>query len=170
MKNIVRILMVAIFAAGMQTVVSAQQKLGHVDSAEILQLLPERKVAEKKFQDYGTNLKQELATMAQEYEKKLKDFQDNSNTMSALVKQTKAKELADLEQRIQEYQYNAEADLQTKQMELMEPLIKKVQDAVDAVGKEKGFTYIFDKSVGAVVFLGANAIDITPDVKKKLGL
>ena len=60
--------------------------------------------------------------------------------------------------------------MQNKQLELLNPLIEKVQNAVNAVGKEKGFTYIFDKAAGAVVFIGDNAVDITADVKAKLGL
>ena len=55
-------------------------------------------------------------------------------------------------------------------MELLSPIIEKVQNAVNAVGQEKGFTYILDKTAGVVVFIGENAIDITSDVKAKLGL
>ena len=60
--------------------------------------------------------------------------------------------------------------MQSKQLELLNPLIEKVQNAVNAVGKEKGFTYILDKATGTIVFIGDNAIDITADVKAKLGL
>lgn len=171
MKKLVRFLLVVVIASGIQTTVKAQaQKFGHVDSSEILQLLPERATAEKAFQNYMVELDKELQNMAGEYQSKLADYQSNQATMSALVKQSKEKELSDLGQRIQEYQSNAEVEAQKKQVELMEPLIKKVQDAVNAVGKEQGFTYIFDKSIGAVVYLGDSAIDITNDVKKKLGL
>ena len=55
-------------------------------------------------------------------------------------------------------------------MELIAPLIEKVQNAVNAVGQEKGFTYILDKASGTVVYIGDNAIDITADVKAKLGI
>lgn len=171
MRNLVRFLLVVVMAAGIQTTVKAQaQKLGHVDSSEILQLLPERTTAEKAYQDYVIELEKELHNMGNEYQSKLADYQSNQATMSALVKQSKEKELIDLKQRIEDYQSNADIEAQRKQFELMEPLIKKVQDAVNAVGKEQGFTYIFDKSVGAVVYLGDSAIDITNDVKKKLGL
>lgn len=171
MKKLVRFLLVVVLAAGIQTTVKAQaQKFGHVDSSEILQLLPERATTEKAIQDYMMELEKELQNMGSEYQSKYADYQANQATMAALVKQAKEKELIDLEQRIQAYQSNAQVDAQKKYAELMEPLIKKVQDAVNAVGKEQGFTYIFDKSIGAVVYLGDSAIDITNDVKKKLGL
>jgi Skp family chaperone for outer membrane proteins len=73
-----------------------------------------------------------------------------------------------LEKRIQEFQSNAEIAMQNKQVELLNPIIEKVQNAVNAVGQEKGFTYILDKTAGVVVFIGENAIDITADVKAKL--
>ena len=74
--------------------------------------------------------------------------------------------------RIDEFRANAEMALQSKYLELVEPLIAKVQAAIDQVGQEKGFTYILDKSSqsGTIVFIGDNAIDITADVKAKLGL
>ena len=77
---------------------------------------------------------------------------------------------AKIEKRIQEFQGNAEIAMQNKQVELLNPIIEKVQNAVNAVGQEKGFTYILDKTAGVVVFIGENAIDITADVKAKLGL
>ena len=90
--------------------------------------------------------------------------------MSNLVRQSKEKEIVDLETRISEFQSSADMAMQNKQLELLNPLIEKVQNAVNAVGKEKGFTYILDKAAGVVVFIGDNAIDITADVKAKLGL
>ena len=90
--------------------------------------------------------------------------------MSNLIRQSKEKEIVDLETRIREFESSADMALQNKQLELVTPLIEKVQNAVNTVGKEKGFTYILDKAVGAVVYIGDDAIDITPDVKAKLGL
>jgi len=52
----------------------------------------------------------------------------------------------------------------------MQPLLEKVQDAINKVGKEKGLTYVIDKALGVIVYIGDDAIDITADVKKKLGI
>jgi outer membrane protein len=44
-----------------------------------------------------------------------------------------------------------------------------VKNAISEVGKENGYTYIFDVGTGAVVFFD-NGDNILPLVKKKLGI
>ena len=89
--------------------------------------------------------------------------------MSDLIRQTKEKEISDLQQRIQAFQASADKDVQKKQQELFQPIIAKVKAAIDAVGKEYGYTYILDVSQGVVLYYAAGN-DVTPLVKKKLHL
>ena len=171
MKKLVKVLFAVVLTVGVSFGVNAQSvKVGHVDSAAIMEIMPERTQIEQELQTYAAELQSEIQAMVAEYQSKAQDYQANEATMSNLIRQSKQKEIYDLETRIQEFQNNADYALQTKQMELLSPLIEKVQNAVNAVGQEKGFTYIFDKAAGAVVYIGENAIDITADVKAKLGL
>ena len=171
MRKLVKLLFAVVLTMGVSCGVNAQSlKVGHVDSAAIMEIMPERVKVEQDLQAYAAELQDELQAMGAEYQSKIQDYQANQASMSNLVRQSKEKEIVDLETRIQEFQGSADMALQSKQVELITPLIEKVQNAVNAVGKEKGFTYILDKSVGAVVFIGDNAIDITSDVKTKLGL
>ena len=171
MRKLVKLLFAVVLTMGVSCGVNAQSvKVGHVDSASIMEIMPERVKVEQDLQAYAAELQAELQAMAGEYQNKLQDYQANQATMSNLIRQSKEKEIIDLETRIQEFQASAEMAMQSKQMELLNPIIEKVQNAVNAVGQEKGFTYILDKTAGVVVFIGENAIDITSDVKAKLGL
>lgn len=171
MRKLAKLLFAVVLTMGVSFGVNAQSvKIGHVDSAAIMEMLPERAKLEQDLQTYAAELQTEIQAMYAEYQNKAQDYQANEATMSNLIRQSKQKEILDLETRIQEFQGNADLALQNKQLELITPLIEKVQNAVNVVGKEKGFTYILDKSAGAVVFIGDNAIDITADVKAKLGL
>ena len=171
MRKLAKLLFAVVLTMGVSFGVNAQSvKIGHVDSAAIMEMLPERAKLEQDLQTYAAELQSEIQAMYAEYQNKVQDYQANEATMSNLIRQSKQKEILDLETRIQEFQGNADLALQNKQLELITPLIEKVQNAVNVVGKEKGFTYILDKSAGAVVFIGDNAIDITADVKAKLGL
>lgn len=171
MKKLVKLLFAVVLTMGVSNGVNAQSlKIGHVDSASIMEIMPERTKVEQDLQAYAAELQAELQAMAAEYQNKLQDYQANQATMSNLIRQSKEKEILDLETRINEFQGSADLALQNKQMELVTPLVEKVQNAVNAVGQEKGFTYILDKAAGAVVYIGENSTDITSDVKAKLGL
>lgn len=171
MKKLAKLFFAVVLTAGVSLGVNAQSlKVGHVDSAAIMEIMPERTKLEQDLQTYAKELETEVQAMLVEYQNKLQDYQANQATMSNLIRQSKEKEIMDLETRINDFRASADMALQNKQVELITPLIEKVQNAVNAVGKEKGFTYILDKSAGTVVFIGDNATDITADVKAKLGL
>ena len=154
----------------MSGVANAQVKIAHVNSAEVLDAMPERSKAEKDLEKYYNDLQNQLQTMVQEYQTKMQDYEANQATMSNLVKQSKEKEIIDIQNRIQQFQANAESDFEDKRAELLKPMLDKIQNAINSVGKEKGYTYILDMATGAAVYVGDNAIDCTNDVKAKLGI
>ena len=171
MRKLAKLLFAVVLTMGVSFGINAQSlKVGHVDSSAIMEIMPERAQLEQELQAYAAELQQEIQAMYAEYQSKAQDYQANEATMSNLIRQSKQKEILDLETRIREFEASADMALQNKQMELINPLIEKVQNAVNTVGQEQGFTYILDKSVGAVVFIGDNAVDITADDKTKLGL
>lgn len=144
-------------------------KFGYIDSNEIISLMPETDSLQNELKAYRDYLDQQMQSMGMEYQTKLADYQENLNTMSALIRQTKEKEITDLQDRIQAFQQNADQDLGNKQAELFNPLIEKVKNAIEEVGKENGYTYIFDVGTGSLVFY-ENGDNVLPLVKKKLGL
>lgn len=147
----------------------AQVKLGHINSTQLLSMMPESKAADSSLQKFGTSLESQLKTMSAEYESKISDYKKDEASMAEPVKQSRVKEITDLESRIQDFQQSAQQSIQKKKEELYSPIIKKADDAIKSVAKEKGFTYIFDSSVG--VLLHANdSDDIINLVKTKLGL
>ena len=171
MNKIIKVFFLAAALFAMNGYVSAQTlKIAHVNTSEIMNDMPERTKAEKSLESYYNELQEQLKTMYGEYQNKLQDYQANAETMSNLVKQSKEKELVDLESRITAFQNNAEGEFEAKRAELLQPLLEKIQNAINAVGKEKGYTYIIDTATGATVYIGTDAVDVTKDVKAKLGI
>ena len=144
-------------------------KLGYIDSNEILTLMPETDSLQQELKAYADYLDQQMSTMGMEYQTKLQQYQENVATMSDLIRQTKEKEITDLQQRIQAFQQSADQDLQVKQQELFNPLIEKVKQAIDDVSRENNYNYVFDVGTGALVFY-ENGDNILPLVKAKLGI
>ena len=147
----------------------AQNKFGYIDSQELLILMPERKAAETEVQNFAKSLETQLGSMTAEYQQSVQEYQANESTFSDLVKQDKVAEITGLEQRIQSFQQNAQQSLQTKEQELLEPILAKARKAIEDVANEGDYTYIFDRSSGNILFAkeSENVISL---VKKKLGL
>jgi outer membrane protein len=148
---------------------SAQNKMGHINSNDLLVLIPERKQAETTLQEYAKQLEDQLKTMSGEYDAKVQEYQSKEATMSDLVKQDKVREIGNLEQRIKDFQAKAQEDLQKKEAELLKPIIDKAKKAIEDVAKEGGYRYIFDTSAGVVLYM-EESDNIMNQVKKKLGL
>tara|TARA_B100000427_G_C15162893_1_gene443826 strand:- start:111 stop:608 length:498 start_codon:yes stop_codon:yes gene_type:complete len=147
----------------------AQNKLGYIDSQELLMLMPERNSAEKEVQEFAKSLEAQLTSMTAEYQQSVQNYQANEATFTDLVKQDKIAEITGLEQRIQAFQQNAQQSIVAKEQELLEPILEKARTAIEEVAEEGNFTYIFDKSIGSIVF-AKESENVLPLVKKKLGL
>ena len=147
----------------------AQNKFGYIDSQELLMLMPERKTAETEVQEFAKSLEAQLGSMTAEYQQSVQEYQANESTYTDLVKQDKVAEITSLEQRIQAFQQNAQQSLQAKEQELLEPILAKARKAIEDVATEGNFTYIFDKSIGSILY-AQDSENILPLVKNKLGL
>ncbi|HAH57608.1 MAG: OmpH family outer membrane protein [Lentimicrobium sp.] len=163
------ILILAIALTSMQVSAQKSQKLGHINFAALYELMPGQDSVRKVFAAYQEQLQSQFQAMQAEYETKVSDYQTNLASMSNIIKQTKEKEIVDLQRRIQDFQQTAQEDLQDKEEELTAPIINRARDAVKDVAKENGFTFIFNSTEGLLLYT-ENADDIMPLVKKKLGL
>ncbi len=169
MKRLTKVLVLMVLALGISFGANALgQKIGYVDSQSIIDMMPESAKIQQDLQAYYGELQAELQAMATEYQNKLRDYEANSATMSNILRQSKEKEIVDLQGRIQDFQNNAESDFAAKQEELSKPMLDKIKKAIDDVVKAKGMAYVFEKTV--ILSIGDTAIDITADVKAKLGL
>ena len=147
----------------------AQAKLGHIDRQALMLMLPERDSAEVRMQNFAKTLDQRLKTMGAEYEAKRSEYEGRAETMTNTEKEMAMQDLQDMEQRIVKAQSKAEEDLAKQEEELLAPMVKRTNEAIKAVGDEKGFTYIFDSSTGMVLYFEKGE-DILPLVKAKLGI
>lgn len=167
-KSVILSLLIAIATPFLAT---AQQKLGHTNSDAILNVMPESKQAESQIaaleQQYTNQLKQKSSTFETAYKKYMQETE--AGTVSQADAKTREAALQTQYAALQKAQADAEQRIQKKREELFKPIFQKMQSAIDAVAKEKGLTYVFDESAGNFVS-AMGSIDITADVKRKLGL
>lgn len=170
MRQVFKLILVVIIAGfALQASAQKQQKLGHINFAELYELMPGQDSIRKEFANFQQQLQGQFQAMQTEYENKLTDYQTNQATMSSIIKQTKEKEILDLQRRIQEFQQTAQEELQNKEAELTAPIIEKARNAVKEVAKENGYSFIFNSAEGLLLH-SEPGDDIMVQVKKKLKL
>ena len=165
-------LMAISFVSNAQT--AASLKIGYTNVEYILAMMPESKSIESQLKTHSTQLEAQLQNMVKDFEAKGEAYQKGASTMTEVVRAAKEKELMTSRGAIEEFQKNAEVSLQKKQQTLLEPAYKKLQQAIDAVSSENGYTYVFNSDAG----YGTNAIllhapedgNISDLVLKKMGI
>lgn len=164
-----RKILVVIVALVIAAPTFAQQKFGHIDSAALLELMPEKAKAEKELEAFAKEFQTALEAMAKEYEGKVASFQQTEKDMIPTVRNTKVREITELERRIQEFQTQAQEEIAKKEQDVLTPIIEKARKAIDEVAVAKDYTYIFDNSQGMLLY-AKDTEDVMADVKAKLGL
>lgn len=144
------------------------QKFGVVDTQNLITSLPEVKEVQTQMETSVKKFTDEENKLRAEYEKKLKEFQDMAADTPDAIKNRRIEDLQGLEQKIMEFRNNAQQDLQRQQEQLMAPIQQKIMTAIQSVGSEGGFTFIFEN--GASLFTGKDVVDVTAQVKAKLGV
>lgn len=169
MKKILKLTLVCTLLLGSTSLFA--QKFGRVNMQEIVVGMPEFKEMQTNLEAFRNDLIQNLETIQVELNNRIADYQKNEATYSESIKQLKQKEIGDLQNRFQEFRENAQMELQQKQDELLEPVVTKAREAVTNVSKTGGYTVVFDTSMGSLAYFDeANLSDISPEVKKELGI
>ena len=170
MKNIVKIIIVLLLTSATFAGYSQKApKFGHIDFATLYGLMPGQDSIRTIYESYAQGMQNQMTTMQAELENKFMEYQANQATMSNIIKQTKEREIQDLQSRIEEFNQQAQQDLVDKETELTAPVIERARNAVEDVAKENGFTYIFNSTEGLLLY-AAPSDDVMPLVKAKLGI
>lgn len=146
MKKILFALALVILSAGAQQA-TAQTKIGYLNFEDVLSLMPELNTIDSLLNRYQQDsIAPEYASMLQMYKYKDSIYNDTLNPPPAAVKKQLEQELPQLQYTLQNWQQIANRAIENKQAELLAPLYKKINDAVRAIAKEKGYAYVMNKS------------------------
>ena len=173
MKRLAGIAVVIFIIGFISQDISAQNlKFGHINSDELIQSLPEFDSANKKLEKFRQDLINALELMQVELNNKTDAYQKEQKNLTDIVRQAKEGEIIDMQNRIQQFQANAQQQLQEKQAELFQPIMAKIDKAIKDIGKEQGFVYIFTVGQGStlVYFDETKSTNVLPLAKAKLGI
>jgi outer membrane protein len=166
MKKFLTFLFISVAIFGISTTTNAQ-KIGYISADEIIQLMPEAATVQNQLDQYQQSLYQNAQEKQQALNDAIQKFLKDSATLSASMKEVRRNDLQKQQQELAGESQRIQDQFAQKRQELSAPIQKKLQDAIEAVAKENGYTYIMPKEALIVMPPGN---DIGPLVIKKLGL
>ena len=146
---------------------SAQNKIGYINTDELIGVMPEAAKADTELKEFQASLVQQGQDMAKEFDDKDSIFVRDSAKLSPSMKDIKRNELIGLYQRVQSWNQQAQEMYQAEAQKKIAPIRTKALDAIQAVAKESGYTYVIDVNSLLVYPSGDNLLTL---VKKKLNI
>ena len=133
--------------------------------------MPEYEKAMTDLQELQKQYMDEIKRAEDEFNRKYTEYVQQQDSLPINIAERRQKELQDLAERGQQFQQEVQENLQKAQQEMTAPILKKVEDALIAVGQEGGYVYIFDLSRTSIPYIDTKqSVDVTAALKAKLGI
>ncbi len=152
------------------TAYGQELKFGHVNIHEVMTEMPEFQQMQKDLEGEYDRLEKQLSSMQEELKQMQEDYMATAKALSASERTVREQEMTERSQKVQTFYRTSQQNLSQKQQEMQAPLMQKLMDAVEKVGKEGGFIFIFEVNSGATVYHSDKSVDVTPLLKTKLGI
>ncbi len=150
--------------------VFADVKIGYIDSNEIMTKFEEVRQVQVSLEKEQRKLQAEMENLIQQLDSLKQEYDRQRLLMSDSRRQEKEQELMRSEQKIQKFQmdkFGPEGEIYRKQNQLLKPVLAKVDEAIQAVGKRQQYDYIMDAVGGAIVY-ALDSNNLTEDVIEEL--
>ena len=147
----------------------AQPKFAHVNFTELVQLMPEADKAREAMNASQKEASETFQSMYEEYQTKMQQYQQKASTWTPAIKESKEKELAGIQQRLEEFNQTIQQELQQQQQQLMAPIYQKAQETINTIAKAGGYIYVMDQS-SFLYFDPSQSVDITAEARKALNI
>ncbi|WP_250435134.1 OmpH family outer membrane protein [Hanstruepera flava] len=169
MKQFKTLLFAAALFIGATSFTQAQSKVAHINTQELIQAMPEMATAQAEMEKLGKTYEADIKAMATEYQNKMKQYEAEAPTKTDEENQKRLVEVQTMQQNIQQYQGQAQQEMQKKEIDLLKPITEKAKAAILKVARAQGFDYVLDSTQGGGVIMadGKNLLD---DVKKEMGI
>ncbi|MCH5232783.1 MAG: OmpH family outer membrane protein [Muribaculaceae bacterium] len=164
-----KILLAAALALPM--LASAQTlKIGIVDVDEIFQKMPDTDEAQNKLAEVSKKYEDEYGKLQDEMKRRYDEIQAMPEDELPTIRERKLRDFQEYQQKVAQFEQSAGQELQKVQQDLISPIYQKINNAVQSVGQEGGYSLIEAKVSQLVLYYGNPVEDITNLVKAKLGI
>jgi outer membrane protein len=171
MKTLIAIATLGVLLVCAAPTARSQAKIGWVNSAAIMEKLPEAQDAQHQIDKFVADWQEELAKLQNNWQKKFEEYDKKKLIMTDQLRAQSEKELQDLERGIADYRtkkFGQNGELFNKQNELMKPLQNKVFKVIQDIAKEDDYDYILDKSGDILLLYTNDKYDLTTKVFERI--
>jgi outer membrane protein len=168
LRNIAAAVLITLFSF---TANAQAPKIGYTSVEYIITQVPESKQIQADLEAYGKQLENQLQSKQKMLQEKYEAYQKGAATMADAIRADKEREIRDLQQQLVDFQKDAEESLLKKENQLLEPLLEKIEKAINEVAKEEEYTYIINSDAGrnaTVLLYKKEEFNITDKVLKKV--
>ena len=168
--NIMKKILIIAAMAIVSLAASAQDlKFGYVNYTELVQLMPAMDSVRVQLEAQEKETYETLGAMYEEYQTKAEQFQQKQATWTPAIRDSKMKELQEIEARFQENQQIFQQELQQMQQMLQAPVYERAQNAVKELAQAKGLAFVFEES--QMLYIDpAQGVNLTPEARVVLGI
>jgi outer membrane protein len=155
-KYISAILCTAILLAA--STMQAQMKTAYISVNDMVSIMPETALINGLIDNYKKDsIQPKYTELTALYDSELKKFNDSLHTTAIVHKQLED-ELTQIYYQLQNWDQIVSQAVEAKQNELLNPIYRKVYDAIKLVAKEKGYTHVTNKEAYLVAPVGDDLI------------
>ena len=159
---------VAVMAASLAVVAPAHAqagglKVGFVNSQRILAETPALQQVQATLQRELPGLRAGVDSLEQRFNTAQQQFQQQQGSLTAQAREQRQNELAQQYQALQQRAQQAQERAAQRQEQLVAPVMQTINQAIEAVRREGGYTMVIDSSTGGIL-----AVDPTADLTERV--
>lgn len=152
-------------ALGAQTVTP---KLAYVNTRNIIEAAPGRADAAAQFQKEFAVMQEKAKKMTDSLQSAIDEYKKVMPTLTAAQRDAREKALGQRQQDVQARASEMEQSAQTREQELMQPILDQIKLVLEDVRVEGGYTFLFDVASASGIVAADKNLDISDRVIAKL--
>lgn len=149
------------------------QRVGFIDSEFILSKIPEYAGVDQRLRQLVTTWNDEIAELEREIAELQDDFRAKEILFTPDVKREREQEINNKKRELERYintRFGPDGDYYKQQRDLLEPIQRKVVEAVGKVASRDGYDFVFDRHGDIVFFYSRTQWDLSIEVLLELGI
>ncbi|MCK9625083.1 MAG: OmpH family outer membrane protein [Bacteroidales bacterium] len=143
------------------------QKIGYINTELILNEIPEYQVAQQQLNDLADKYKSAIESEIGKIDVLYKNYQSQKSSLSIAQQQVRENEIISKEKSVKEKQniyFGEDGVMSKKSEELINPIQKRVQNAIELVARREDYVLVIDLSVAAGVVYSNDKYDLTTEI------